>query len=184
VVSEKRDKHYVVPEYYVPKSTSPRHRTLLDRVEVGVGEGLLDTLLNPVVWRRIGNVGRVCPAGTAGEDADDATIGVSDDRPRIPGGGESAVLVGVRVDGYPHGRRANAVVVVFPDEGFDAGRATDGNTGGVAVLDDDETLFAVRVEHGRLAQLTFLDDVSKLHEAATRIFELGAGLGVRVHRDE
>lgn len=54
-------------------------------------------------------------------------------------------------------------------------------TGGVAVLDDDETLFAVRVERGRVAQLVFVDDVSKLQEAATRIFEGGAGLGVRVH---
>ena len=70
-----------------------------DRVEVGVGEGLLDTLLNPVVWRRIGNVSTVCLASTTGEDADDATLGVGDDRPGIPGGGKSAILIAVRVDG-------------------------------------------------------------------------------------
>ena len=71
--------------------------------------------------------------------------------------------------------------IIFPDEGFDTGRATEGHTSGVAVLDDNETLFTVRVEHGRVAQLVFLDDVSKLQEAFKRIFEGGAGLSVRVH---
>ena len=151
------------------------------RIKVRVGESLLDTLLDPVVWRRIGNIGRVCLASATREDAKDATIGVSDDRPRIPGGGESTVLVAVRVDGYLHGRRANVVIAVFPNEGFDAGGATNGYAGGVAVLDNDETLFAVRAEHSRVAQLVFFDDISKLQEAATRIFEGGASLGVRVH---
>lgn len=87
----------------------------------------------------------------------------------------------VRVDGHLDRRRMNTEVVVFPDEGFDARRATDSNTGGVAVLDNDETYLAVRVEHGRVAQLVFPDDALKLQEATEWIFEGGAGHGVRVH---
>ena len=43
------------------------------------------------------------------------------------------------------------------------------------------TLFAVRVERCRVAQLIFLGDVPKLQEATRRIFEGGAGRGVGVH---
>ena len=85
---------------------------------MGIGKGLLDTLVNPVVWRRIRQIGRVRLASTAGEDADDATISVRDGRPGTPRGGETAALGAVRVDGYLYGCRANAVAVVFPDEGF------------------------------------------------------------------
>jgi len=70
-----------------------------DRAELGIGKCLFDTLVNPVVWRRIRHIGRVFLAGTAGEDANNATIGVSDNRPGIPKGGESAVLATVRVVG-------------------------------------------------------------------------------------
>ncbi len=40
---------------------------LLDRVEVGVGEGLLDLLLDPEIRCHVGHVCRVSRAGTAGE---------------------------------------------------------------------------------------------------------------------
>lgn len=86
-----------------------RHDLGHNRVEVGVRESRPDILLNPVVWRRIGNIDIVCLAGTAG---DDATIGVSDNRPGIPRSGEIAVHVAVRVDGYPRGPRVNAIVIV------------------------------------------------------------------------
>ena len=56
---------------------------------MGVGEGLLDTLVKEVVWRHVGNVSGVGLADTAGKHADD----VANDRPGIPEGGESAVLV-------------------------------------------------------------------------------------------
>src|SRR5258706_5722823 len=41
-----------------------------DWVEMGVGEGLLDSLLNPVVWHQIRHVSRVILAGTDNEQAD------------------------------------------------------------------------------------------------------------------
>ncbi len=67
---------------------------------------------------------------------------------RNPGGREGTILLTVRVDGYLHRRRANAVLVILPDEGLDAGTATVGHSGGVAVLENDKTLFAVCVESG------------------------------------
>lgn len=65
----------------VPDVVVYRCRDLGDRVEVGVGEGLL---VQEVVWRHIGNVSRVGLAATAGEHADDVTIGVTSD-PEFPG---------------------------------------------------------------------------------------------------
>ena len=50
----------------------------------------------------------------------------------------------VGVDGDLHRRRANVVLAVITDRRFDAGRATEGNTGASTVLDDDETLFILR----------------------------------------
>src|SRR6266852_1182559 len=67
----------------------------LDREEVGVGEGLLDTLVEEVVRRRIGNVSRIGLADTAGKHSDDAIVSVTDDGPGVPGRGESTVLVTV-----------------------------------------------------------------------------------------
>ena len=48
-------------------------------------------LLNPAEWCRIGNIGRVCYACATREDADDTTIGVSNNRPRISTGGERTI---------------------------------------------------------------------------------------------
>ena len=110
---------------------------------MGVGKGRRDMPLNPVVWRKIGHIGGISPAGTTGEDTIDASLAVSDDGPRIPGRRESVILVTVRVDGNLNGYRANSVVIVFPDEGFDADTTTDGDSGGVAILEDGNTLFAV-----------------------------------------
>jgi len=77
-------------------------RDLLDRVEVGVGEGRLDLFLDPEIRRHVGHICRVSRAGTAGEQADDTSQPVNNNRPRIPGGGECAVLVVVGVDGDLH----------------------------------------------------------------------------------
>jgi hypothetical protein len=172
-----RDHLASMPDVVVYQCRDLDRDQVRDRVEVGVGEGLLDTLIEEVVCRHIGNVSRVSLAGTAGEHAEDATVGVTDDRPGVPGGGESAVLVTVGVDGDLHRRRVNGIILIFTNERFDAGRATEGDTGGGTVLDDDETVFSIFVEHGRAAQLAIVDEVSKLHEAAMRILELGAGLG-------
>ncbi len=163
------------------ESTSSIYRCRnLARVEVGIGKDRLDTLLNPVVWRQIGHVSIISQACTAGEDADNASLAVSDDGPRIPGGGESVVLVTVRVGGNHHGCRVNALVIIFPDEGFDAGTATDGDSGAVTILDNDNTLFAPRVERGWAGQLIFLNDVPKREEIITWIFG-GVGPGVSIH---
>ena len=108
------------------RNKTPRQRPrcrcgdlLLDRVEVRVGEGLLDLLLDSEIRRHVGHVCKVSRTGTAGEQADDTSQPVNDDGPRIPGGGggECAVLVVVGVDGDLHRRRLDAVIVVFSNEG-------------------------------------------------------------------
>ena len=86
----------------------------------------------------------------------------------------------VRVNGHHYGRRANGVLVVFPDKGFEGGGATNGETGGTAILDDEDRLYAGRVEDCRVAQLVFLNNVLNLQEAIKGIFE-GGELNVRVH---
>jgi hypothetical protein len=157
---------------------------LLDRVEVGVGEGLLDLLLDPKIRRHVGHVCRVSRAGTAGEQADDTSQPVNDNGPRIPGGGECAVLVAVGVDGDLHRRRLDAVVVVYSNEGLYIGSATDGDTSALTVFDEDKTLLSVCVERVRLAYFLLLDDAFNLQETANRILEGGAALGVRVHLED
>ena len=137
----------------------------LDWVKLGVREGHLDTLFKPIVWHCIGNIINIFFASTTSEDANDATIGISNDRSRIPWCRESSHLMAVLVDGHHYRCRANGVVLVFPDEGFEAGRATDGKTGGATVLDDEERLYAGCVEHGWLAQLVLLNDILELKEA-------------------
>ena len=58
---------------------------------MGIGKGLFDTLLDPVVRQCIRHVGGIVLAGTANEEADDTTVAFSNDGTRIPWGGESAV---------------------------------------------------------------------------------------------
>ena len=97
----------------------------------------LDTLVKePVEGRRVRDVGGICLAGTAVEEADDTSLAVSDDGAGITLGGEGAVLVTVRVDGQLHGRLVSAILEVFADERHDAGSATDGHAGAVTVLDN------------------------------------------------
>jgi hypothetical protein len=157
---------------------------LLDRVEVGVGEGPLDLLLEPEIRRHVGHVCRVSRAGTTGEQADDTSQPVNDNGPRIPGGGECAVLVAVGVDGDRHRRRPDAIVVVFSNEGLYTSSATDGDISAPTVFDDDKALLSVYVERGRLAYFFLHDDALDLQETANRILEGGAALGVRVHLED
>ena len=53
-------------------------------VEVGVGEGLLDTLIKEVIWRCIGNIRSLGRASTTGKHSDNAIVGISNDRPGVP----------------------------------------------------------------------------------------------------
>jgi len=90
--------------------------------------------------------------------------------------------VTVRVDGDLPRRLANkTIILVFANELFDVGRATEGKTGAVTILNDDETFLSGCINHGRVAQVAILDKASKLHEVVLRILELGAGLGVWIH---
>ena len=59
----------------------------LDRVEVGVGKGRLDTLVkDPEEGRRVCDVGGIFPASTAGEEADDTSPAISYElEPESPG---------------------------------------------------------------------------------------------------
>jgi len=162
---------------------------LLDRVEAGVWEGLLDLLLEPEIRRHIGYVcSRVCshicrvnPPGTANEYADDTSKPVNDNGSRIPRGGECPVLTAVGVDRDRRRRRLVAVAVVFSDEGLYIGSATDGDTTALAVFDDEKALLSVCVERGRSAYLFLLKDTLELQETVPRIIEGGTALGVRVH---
>ena len=52
---------------------------------MGVGKNHLDTLLNQVVWRQIGHVDIINPAGTADEDADDTSLPSATMDPEFPG---------------------------------------------------------------------------------------------------
>lgn len=142
-----------------------------DWVQLRVRESHLDTLLKPIVWHCIGNIIITFFASTTSEDANDATIEISNDRPRIPGCRESSLFMAVLVDGHHYRCRANDVVIVFPDEGIEAGRATDGKTGSATILDDKERLYAGCVEHGWFVQLVFLDDILKLKETIKRKIE-------------
>ena len=58
---------------------------------VEVREGHLDTLLNPAIWRCIGNISSIGQACTTSEDPNDVTIGVSNNRPGISMGREGAI---------------------------------------------------------------------------------------------
>jgi len=172
----------------VPASDHPRHRfrlmsrrLSLDRIEAGVGKGRLDTIKDPEEGRRVCDVNGNCLAGAAGEESNDSSISIDDDGAGIAGGRECAVLVAVWVDGQLHGRLVDPVLEVFPDKRHNAASTTDGHTGAVTVLDNNATWFAVRIEHCRMVQLVFLDDVPKLQEAATRVFEGAAGFEVREH---
>lgn len=60
----------------------------------------------------------------------------------------------VGIDGDLHRSRVNGIILVFTNERFDA---TEGNTCGGTVLDDDETLFSICVEPGQAAQLAILE---------------------------
>jgi hypothetical protein len=55
---------------------------------------------------------------------------------------------------------------------------TPGDSSALAVFDDDKALLTVRIELGRLAYFVLLDDAVNLQEAADRIFEGGATLGI------
>ena len=142
----------------------------------------LDTIVEPVVGRRVRDVKLgICLAGTTGEEADDTSLAVSDDGTGITRSGEGAVLVTVRIDGQLHRRLVSVVLEVFADERHNASSAADGQTGAATVLDNKETLFAIRIEHCRVAQLVFLDDVPKLQKAASQIAEVDGGLGMQLH---
>jgi len=64
-----------------------------DREEVGVWEGLLDMLVEGGACRHIRNVSRVGLASTTGMYADDAIVGVSDNRPAVPGAEKAPSLL-------------------------------------------------------------------------------------------
>lgn len=65
--------------------------------------GLLDTLVEEVVWQHIGNVSRVSLAGTTGKhQANNVTVGITNNRPGVPGGRESTILVTPGVDNDLH----------------------------------------------------------------------------------
>jgi hypothetical protein len=160
------------------------HDLLLDWVEVGVGEGLLDLLLNPEIWCHIGHICRVSRAGTTGEQADDMSQPVNDNGPRIPRGGECTILMTIGVDGNLHRRRFDAIVAVFSNEGLYTTSATDGDTSALTVFDDDKALLSVCVEQGRSVYFLLLGDDLNLQETTKRILEGGAVLVVRVHLED
>ena len=58
---------------------------------VEVREGQFDTLPNPAIWHCIGNISSIGQACTTSEDANDMTIGVGNNRPRISMGREGAI---------------------------------------------------------------------------------------------
>jgi len=152
-----------------------------DRVEVGLGEGLLNTLVEPEVRHEVGHVSGHSRAGTAGEHTDDASLPVNDDRPRITWGGECAVSVAVGVNGNLHRRPLDAMVVVLANKRLYTGPASDSDSSGLAVFNDDKALLAVSIELLRLAYFVLPNDALNFQEAADRIFEGGAALGMRVH---
>lgn len=75
---------------------------LLDRVEVRVREGRLDTFVEEVVRRCIGNVHIIVLPRTAGNHSDDAIVGITDNGPGVAGGRESEILMAIGVDGGLH----------------------------------------------------------------------------------
>jgi hypothetical protein len=85
-------------------------------VEVAVGEGLPDLLLEPPVWGRVGYVCLVVRATTTGEQGDDTASSVEDDGARISWGGEGATLLVVGQDGGVYGRVLDAIVGVDASE--------------------------------------------------------------------
>ena len=88
-----------------------------DWVKVGAGGRLLDTLVEEVVWQHIGNVSRVSLAGTTGKhQANNVTVGITNNRPGVPGGRESTILVTPGVDNDLH-----RCWVKLLNEQFDAG---------------------------------------------------------------
>ena len=155
----------------VPDVVVRRFRNLVhDRVEVGVGESLLSTCApsEPKIGREVGHVGCnwISRAGTAGEQADDASL---------------PVLVAVGVDGDFHRRTLDAMLIVHANERLYSGPATNSDSSGLTVFNDEKTLLAVSIELLRFAYFVFIDDGLDLQEAADGILERGAALGMRVH---
>jgi hypothetical protein len=157
---------------------------LLNRIEVGVGKRLLDLLLDPEIRRYVGHVYRVSRAGTTSEQADDTSQPINDNGPRIPRGGECAILIAVGVDGDLHRRRLDAVVVVFSNERLYTSSATDSDASAPTVFDDDKALLSVCIERVWLAYFLLLKDALNLQETTNRVLEGGAALMVRVHLED
>ena len=87
----------------------------------------------------------------------------------------------VGVNGNLHRRPPDAIDVVLANERLYTGSASDSDSSGLAVFNDDKALLAVSIELLRLAYFVFLDDALNFQAATDRIFEEGAALGMRVH---
>jgi len=104
-----------------------------DRVEVAAGEGLLDLLLQPPIWCRIGYIGLVSLAATTGDQGNDTAVSAEDDGTRVSWGGEGATLA-VGYDGGLHGRVLDAVLGVDASDGVKSVDPAYGGASGQPVL--------------------------------------------------
>jgi hypothetical protein len=154
-----------------------------DRVEVGVRKPpvVLDAREEPEEGRCVRDVQGLRLAGTAGEEATDAAMEVSDDRTRIAGGGEDSGLVVVGEDSPLHRRPVSVTVEVLADVGEDASSAAYGDAGGVVVLYDQEARFTVVIKRIWVAHQVFRNDIPKPEEAVIWILEGRGGGRVRAH---
>jgi len=120
-------------------------RDLLDRVEVGVGESRVDTPIETIIARDIGDIGGVSRTSTAGEQADNMSLPVNDNRPGIAGGGKQTALVTVRINGDLPRRTFDAISAIYVHERFESSPATNSDSGLIG-LNDEKALLAVRIE--------------------------------------
>ena len=114
-------------------------------------------LLNPVVWSGIGDISGVNHTHATGDDADNPTIGVSDNWESPPAEkGPSALL-------YEYTANSMEVKQMAYSLGWWSYSWTK-----------DSIPVASLIEHHQLTELIFLDNTLKFQESAKWIIEVGA----------
>ena len=153
---------------------------LHDIVEEAVGELLLELLLDPPVGGEVRGVGFVGRAFAVGEESDEATVPVEDNRPRVASIRKLAGLP-VAQDGEFNGLLIDAVVIVNASNVLESVDATDGSPCSQPIFDDEQALLTIDVELLRFAHLLVLDDAVDLQETVRGVSVVLAILELRKH---
>jgi len=137
----------------------------------------VNTFEEPPERRGVGNIGGIGLTRTTSKHATDAAD-VGDYGARIAGLRKHFRLVAVVVDYRPlHGGCADGHIPgeVLTNDGEDPVRAAERGASRIAVLDDQQTRFAVLVLHVRVPHKLVGDRAPKWEQTISRVFESPVG---------